>query len=420
MKTVKSIITFILCICVCNVAYAKRINADIAYQKAMQYNKNYVQSRSVNDAELVYNTDNYYVFNYTNGGFVIVSGSDKTDEILGYSKDGVFDVNNMPEGISNILAGYNEEIDYAESNNITPVRSRTTDEYKEPIEPMIKTLWGQSDPYNRYCPIIDGKFTKVGCVALALAQIMNYHKNDYQPTGLYTSTVRDQTISILLDTCKVNYDNILIAYHGLETDDQLNEVARLVKMCGNLTDTYYRTTVSGVILENILKSFSYLGFTDEVKEIHRDEYNSQTEWDDDIYNSLKNYGPVMYIAYKSIIYGHCFICDGYEDGYFHIVWGSYGSYDGFFKLNALKYKNTDYKYRHSAFININPLYPTRTDKSDETSSFNDKIIDNNDYISIYDLVGKLIYNGSYNNMNNIKPGIYIIKSNKTTNKIYIK
>ena len=397
---------------------ARRISEDEAYQKASQFMGNRLMSRAMPDMNHPESVGGCYVFNCEGGGFVIVSGSDKTDDILAYSKEGLFNINDIPESVSTILDGYNEQIEYAESNNITPIRSRSTNECKEPIEPMIKTLWGQGDPYNRYCPIIDGKSTKVGCVALALAQIMNYHKNDYQPTGFYTSTVRDQTISILLDTCKVNYDNILIAYHGLETDDQLKEVARLVKMCGNLTDTYYRTTISGVILENILKSFSYLGFTDEVKEIHRDEYNSQTEWDDDIYNSLKNYGPVMYIAYKSIIYGHCFICD--EDGYFHIVWGSYGSYDGFFKLNALKYPNADYKYRHSAFININPLYPTRTDEPDESSLLNIEIIENNDYISVYDLVGKLIFTGNTQDMSDLQRGIYIIRNGRSVRKILVR
>ena len=41
-------------------------------------------------------------------------------------------------------------------------------------------------------------------------------------------------------------------------------------------------------------------------------------WEDMVYNSLKNDGPVLYAGNNSEG-GHCFVCDGYRsDGYFHI------------------------------------------------------------------------------------------------------
>jgi hypothetical protein len=42
----------------------------------------------------------YYVFNVDdNGGYVIVSGDDRTEPILGYVEQGTFDPDNMPENM---------------------------------------------------------------------------------------------------------------------------------------------------------------------------------------------------------------------------------------------------------------------------------------------------------------------------------
>ena len=42
----------------------------------------------------------YYVFNSSdNEGFVIVSGDDQTEQVLGYSMNGAFDEDNMPENL---------------------------------------------------------------------------------------------------------------------------------------------------------------------------------------------------------------------------------------------------------------------------------------------------------------------------------
>ena len=54
----------------------------------------------------------YYVFNAGNDqGFVIVSGDDRTEKILGYSDSGSFDEENMPEPLKAWLEGYEREIE---------------------------------------------------------------------------------------------------------------------------------------------------------------------------------------------------------------------------------------------------------------------------------------------------------------------
>lgn len=49
----------------------------------------------------------YYIFNAeSNGGFVIVSGDERTEEILGYSTEGNIDLINMPENMKGLLQSY--------------------------------------------------------------------------------------------------------------------------------------------------------------------------------------------------------------------------------------------------------------------------------------------------------------------------
>ena len=45
----------------------------------------------------------YYAFNLEGGGFVIVSGDDRTEEILGYSNTGTFDEIRMPSNMRAFL-----------------------------------------------------------------------------------------------------------------------------------------------------------------------------------------------------------------------------------------------------------------------------------------------------------------------------
>lgn len=44
------------------------------------------------------------------------------------------------------------------------------------VKPLITTKWDQRDPFNRLCPMIDGKRTLTGCTATALAQFFHYFR----------------------------------------------------------------------------------------------------------------------------------------------------------------------------------------------------------------------------------------------------
>ena len=166
----------------------------------------------------------YYVFNNgNNDGFVIVSGDDSTAPILGYADSGNFDASNVPDNMQTWLNGYAEQIEWvrtqtkvASSDSPTPAR--------QVIAPLIATKWTQYNPFNQKCFTADGDQAVAGCVAIALAQIMYYHKwprNSTTAIPNYTIEFDDGSSDSYdgLPATTFDWDNMLLIYSGEETSD---------------------------------------------------------------------------------------------------------------------------------------------------------------------------------------------------------
>ena len=73
-------------------------------------------------------------------------------------------------------------------------------ESKEPIEPLLKTSWGQDTPYNNLCPTERENKKAIyptGCVATAMAQVMYYHQYPEKGTGNITYSFQDRILSLV-------------------------------------------------------------------------------------------------------------------------------------------------------------------------------------------------------------------------------
>ena len=105
----------------------------------------------------------YYVFNVgETDGFVVVSGDDRTTEILGYADSGNLDMDALPDGLQYLLEGYETQISFMNNEKVTSnnARKSVSSQHRlrsyEPIEPLIESRWSQGKPYNNLCPEIDG------------------------------------------------------------------------------------------------------------------------------------------------------------------------------------------------------------------------------------------------------------------------
>ena len=161
------------------IAHAGKVTEQQALQKARQFitEKQFMTAKAkARGQEVKMQTlvkDGYYIFNVdNNGGFVIIAGDDRMPEVLGYAHKGALDVSNAPDGLKWLL-GYYEEIAQHLDKSQQPTHHSTRTE-RAAISPLMATEWGQDYPYNAQCPTVNGKKTVTGCVATAMAQIMNY------------------------------------------------------------------------------------------------------------------------------------------------------------------------------------------------------------------------------------------------------
>jgi len=159
---------------------AEQVSRQEALKKAQQFmpGKSFIIANSPNlvrgDESSIAETE-LYILNADGGGFVIVSGDDRTEPIIGYSDKGEFRLDNMPDNVRKWLDSYVEQIKSIEKGT-QPVRAGTRGAAKPAILPMIQTEWNQGSPYNRMCPTSGTTNCLTGCVATALAQVMYYYK----------------------------------------------------------------------------------------------------------------------------------------------------------------------------------------------------------------------------------------------------
>ena len=334
---------------------AEQVSKQQALQKAQQFmpGKKFGEARGLARSAGSSEGEPFYVFNAEgNQGFVIVSGDDRTSEILGYSKTGKLDINQLPENLKGWLEGYARQIE-ALGTSAKPAEkfmTRGADSWKA-INPLIKTQWDQYEPYNLMCP--DGNYVDyyevgydannrcvTGCVATAMAQIMYYWKwpngcdaIDSYPTGYYDDDwnfIETNRVKGLPATT-FKWDKMKTVYTSGEMGEAADAVAELMRYCGQAVNMDYGTDGSSAgILPYIMAR--YFGFGKNARQVVRSLY-SLSVWENMIYKEVSEERPVLYGG-SSISGGHQFIVDGYDGkGLFHMNWGWGGMSDGYFVLS---------------------------------------------------------------------------------------
>lgn len=156
-------------------------------------------------------SSDYFILNLSDAdGYVIVSGDDRFRDVLGYSNEGGFSFDAMPDGLAYLLSAYSREMDaakeYWKTNPLDIERSRSSIESYPSVPPLVKTHWSQNYPFNAQVPIdYSGSYSTyhgkaaIGCVALSMAQVMNYWKYPSQGSG---GIYRDK----YYDDIAVNFD----------------------------------------------------------------------------------------------------------------------------------------------------------------------------------------------------------------------
>ena len=146
---------------------------------------------SIETLNIIENSADIYIVHLNPIGFIILSSQDKTIPILGYSYNSKININELPRQLEAILISYQEGIQYVLDNNIMQDDKTfyLLDKYlnnndfinrnNREVVPMITANWNQGGGWNNFCP---GN-SVVGCVAVAMGQVMNYWEHPTQGDG---------------------------------------------------------------------------------------------------------------------------------------------------------------------------------------------------------------------------------------------
>lgn len=294
-----------------------------------------------------------FVFNSTDERFVLVSAEDNARAVLGYSDEGTFDANNIPENMQFWLKMYADEMRSAteakgkvnrreakgERLEAKGERREAEEEAYPTIAPLLgETIWGQGEPFNNMCPQIGNERAVTGCVATALSQIMYIHKYPTKGIGSHSYKTETEGLTVSANFGNTTYDwaNMIPNYNKSYTSAQADAVATLMFHAGVAADMDYTVDGSGAVSSIALVGLTnYFGYDKAINVLPKDFLKEETTLQT-IASDLQAGRPV-YISGSTVNQeGHAFVCDGMQsDGYLHINWGWNGMADGYFAISAL-------------------------------------------------------------------------------------
>lgn len=305
--------------------------------------------------EMNLSQESYYVFpNANSKGFTIVSGDDRLPEIVGYSSQGSYDENNLPEGFVSFMKAYQNlynkvNLGDAEAlKNLAEIKAwrnkkNASAASTSAVAPLLGNIeWDQTSPYNNMCPKYDSvHVAATGCVATAMAQVMAYYKYPKQLKADIPGYVnRWNGIPMEIPTITqeegiYDWDNMLPKYNkeANATQQQKDAVAKLMYHCGAAVRMSYGPESGAAVSSS--KLAKYFGYdADLMMDLSRSSFTLD-KWMQIIDAELAAGRPVLYGG-QSSENGHQFICDGKdENGLYHINWGWSGNQNAYFDLSIL-------------------------------------------------------------------------------------
>ena len=286
---------------------------------------------------LCYSSRQLYAFTRSDGGFILSSSSPSLPPVLGYSDPSrTFGQALRTQAFATWIQAAESHIQQFLSdeqdgqNRLSPVNTmgpiHRPAGTKTRVSPLTRDLWHQYKPFNTLCPITgQGDTCVTGCVATAMAQVMNYWK--YPDRGKGTHTYTDtkgcgQTLSADFESHCYDWSQILDSYYEPYTDRQAQAVATLLSDCGIAVDMQYGAGSSGARsirqCQALVRHFQY----DEGVQMYYRSFFSQQEWDSLMFTELSLGRPIIVSAYSPTL-GHSLTCDGYdEQGLFHLNFGN--------------------------------------------------------------------------------------------------
>ncbi len=186
--------------------------------------------------------------------------------------------------------------------------------------PFLKTKWTNAkiSPFNTYTP----NNAYPGCVAIAVAQIMEYNKTSNKMifNGVECDWKTMETV--------YRYDNI----NSKGTEDAKKQVGNFVYEIGKKSNCYVRyDNGSWAVADGAKRTFKNFGYKNVDKRIGFASGDKKK-----VTNQILDGRPVYMggCVSGSTSDGHAWVIDGLLGDYYHINWGWHGKSDGYYKIGV--------------------------------------------------------------------------------------
>ncbi len=313
----------------------------------------------------------FYVFNFENFGFIIISAEDAMLPVLGYTFDNPYLGDAMNPNFKAWVGTYKDNINYIREHNITAdkfVRSRwKREESIDPqnlaltkskgVDPLLHSTWNQDNPYNYFCPADNagpGGRVYAGCVATAMSQIMYYWR--WPETGegshCYYATGYGQLCA--------DFANTEYQWNGMLDNSDYDPSAPMALLqyhAGVAVNMDYSPDGSGSNSNYAKNAFkNYFKYSNSCQIMYKSSY-TYTVWKGYVHDELDDKCPMYYAGFSSDG-GHAFVLDGYtDDDEFHFNFGWSGSANGFYTMYDVGGYSTNQQMIRNIFPSASYTYP---------------------------------------------------------------
>ena len=347
------------------------------------------------------------VFNFTNSqkeakGFVIVSGDSRMPGVLAFSDKGSIKDTVMNPGLAvymglteayvkNKLGSFTDEGEATFKNAVSKIEKTLPDSIKkgtasklkgysigfslprrvenkvygnwtlvEEYGPWLKTVWDQKYPFNKMltpmgCNVDGQPYPRAGCVAIATAQILAFHKwpaaiEGYSYNWDIMTEAPDCGPKAVLTQIRPNY--WVQNYDYTNVEKRTTDIATLLKVVGKNVKMNYGCDASGAYPDDVKNWVNTIGYSCGPMDFT--QYN--------LVMHMKYAQPYFITGYAGSN-GHAWVIDGYRGMtrtldydlvsyfgsmkiasthvkttetivYLHCNWGWHGLNDGYYASNA--------------------------------------------------------------------------------------
>lgn len=323
------------------------------------------------DINQTFEDDNIIVYSAKGHGSVIMSKDDTFIPVLGYTNSIISDYSKLPCAMKWWMEEINMQMSSVKAaiyENGARIETHDKAEYSE-VSPLVTTKWGQSAPYNASTPVIGGSNAPTGCIATAFAQIINYNQwpKSVAFTGSYSTdggrTFKDGSVSSVYlfpyknayGAYSVDGTTTNIASESYTALEKLN-VSRLLRDCGYASEMMYGSNSSGTTSFSLgYGAIQYMAYPEQSVKIALRDLYTDSEWDNLVYNEIRNGYPVVYSGSDPNYGGHAYVVHGIDkNGLVAVNWGWQGVYDGFYAMDAMNADGMTFNSNQSVVYGFHP------------------------------------------------------------------